>query len=102
MRKNCAYAHKKSTQCAKLRKKIKQNAQRCANNTLQLRRTALYFSQQQKQNMNTIILQIPLKEYGTIATLAAAAKMPLDKYIAKTAVAKKSGEEENAAILADK
>lgn len=31
--------------------------------------------------MNTIILQIPLKEYGPIATLAAAAKMPLDKYV---------------------
>ena len=35
-------------------------------------------------NMN-VILQIPIADYGKIATLAAAANMPLDKYIATTA-----------------
>jgi hypothetical protein len=28
-----------------------------------------------------ITLQIPIEEYGKIATLAAAANMPIDKYI---------------------
>lgn len=28
-----------------------------------------------------ITLQIPISEYGTLATLAALAKMPIDKYI---------------------
>lgn len=32
-----------------------------------------------------VILQIPVADYGKIATLAAAANMPLDKYIATTA-----------------
>lgn len=32
------------------------------------------------KNMN-ITLQIPIEEYGKIATLAAAANMPIDKYI---------------------
>jgi hypothetical protein len=45
-----------------------------------------------QQNMNTVTLQIPLKEYGTIATLAAAAKMPLDKYITQKAIGKKTAE----------
>lgn len=31
--------------------------------------------------MNVIILQIPISEYGSIATLAAVANMPLDKYV---------------------
>lgn len=35
-----------------------------------------------KHNMN-VTLQIPLSEYGKIATLAAAANMPLDKYLAE-------------------
>lgn len=30
---------------------------------------------------NTITLQIPITEYGTIATLAAVANMPIDKYV---------------------
>lgn len=30
-----------------------------------------------------VTLQIPLSEYGKIATLAAAANMPLDKYLAE-------------------
>ena len=28
-----------------------------------------------------ITLQIPIEEYGTLATLAAMAKMPIDKYV---------------------
>lgn len=32
--------------------------------------------------MTIITLQIPYNEYGPLATLAAAANMPLDKYIA--------------------
>lgn len=35
-----------------------------------------------QHNMN-VTLQIPLSEYGKIATLAAAANMPLDKYLAE-------------------
>ena len=31
--------------------------------------------------MDNITLQIPMKDYGTLATLAAAASMPLDKYV---------------------
>jgi hypothetical protein len=34
-----------------------------------------------------VILQIPLSDYGKLATLAAAANMPLDKYIATTGLA---------------
>lgn len=41
----------------------------------------------------TITLQIPIAEYGTLATLAALANMPIDKYIAN---------QQAAAILADK
>jgi hypothetical protein len=40
--------------------------------------------------MNEVTLQIPLKEYGPIATLAAAANMPLDKYVAQKALEKKA------------
>ena len=36
--------------------------------------------------MTSIILQIPYDEYGPLATLAAAANMPLDKYIQKELV----------------
>ena len=28
-----------------------------------------------------ITLQVPISEYGTLATLAALAKMPIDKYV---------------------
>lgn len=31
--------------------------------------------------MTTVTLQIPVAEYGTIATLAAVANMPIDKYV---------------------
>ncbi len=78
---------------------MRKSAQIILYNCAELRYTPL---SNKNKNMNTVILQIPLKEYGTIATLAAAAKMPLDKYIAKTAVAKKTIEEEKAAILAEK
>lgn len=40
--------------------------------------------------MNTVTLQIPLNEYGKIATLAAAAKMPLDKYLANNVTPEKA------------
>lgn len=36
---------------------------------------------ERKETMNVIILQIPISEYGSIATLAAVANMPLDKYV---------------------
>ena len=39
-----------------------------------------------------ITLQIPLSEYGQLATLAAAANMPIDKYVLETGVAVKKGE----------
>ena len=31
----------------------------------------------------TITLQIPYEKYGTLATLAAAANMPIDEYVVK-------------------
>lgn len=31
--------------------------------------------------MRTITLQIPFDKYGTLATLAAAANMPIDEYV---------------------
>lgn len=36
-----------------------------------------------------IVLQIPLNEYGQLATLAAAANMPIDQYVLETGVASK-------------
>ena len=39
-----------------------------------------------------ITLQIPLSEYGQLATLAAAANMPIDQYVLETGVAVKKGE----------
>ena len=39
--------------------------------------------------MKEVTLQIPLTEYGPIATLAAAANMPLDKYVAQKAIEEK-------------
>lgn len=47
--------------------------------------------------MTSITLQIPYDEYGPLATLAAAANMPLDKYIQKELVeAKKAALAEKA------
>lgn len=47
--------------------------------------------------MTSITLQIPYDEYGPLATLAAAANMPLDKYIQKGLV-----EAKKAALAAKK
>lgn len=65
-----------------MRKKFFTTAQNCA----------ILTPDNKKKNMNTVTLQIPLKEYGTIATLAAAAKMPLDKYINQKAITEKKSE----------
>lgn len=41
-----------------------------------------------------ITLQVPISEYGTLATLAALANMPIDKYVA--------AQQQTAAILNEK
>ena len=38
-------------------------------------------SPERNQTMTRVTLQIPIDKYGTIATLAAVANMPIDKYV---------------------
>ena len=51
----------------------------------------------EKKHMETvqnITLQIPLSEYGQLATLAAAANMPIDQYVLQTGVEAKKAEQQ--------
>lgn len=46
------------------------------------------------ETVQNITLQIPLSEYGQLATLAAAANMPIDQYVLQTGVEAKKAEQQ--------
>lgn len=52
-------------------------------------------NKKERENMNHITLQIPINEYGQIATLAAAANMPLDQFVVQMGVQQKEADKKN-------